>query len=414
MKKLSLDQPLNLYGKMVGHFKIFQIFFLLGLSSFGGPTAHIGYLHSRFVVGNNWFSAKQFFELVSICQFLPGPTSSQVVYAIGLIRKGLLGGVLAWLGFTLPSAIILIVFAYGMNIISSNTQFGFMQGLISVSVPVVGIALWQMGRSLCIDKFHWLIVITSVAVLMALGPAVGHLVVVIFGLISGLFLKFEIETFEPSNIQFVLGNRLASFLVILFFFILALVFVLAQMDIQENLKLFPNLYKTGALVFGGGHVVLPLLEADFVPTKLLDQEQFFAGYGLAQAIPGPLFAFVSYCGTLMHLPNNNFWVPTIFGFICLFCIYLPTFLLIPPALFFWSRLRENYKVRAALSGINAAVVGLLVHAFVFHILPFSFTSSSNTLLAVIGFVLLGTLKLPSWSVVLSLSLSGWALQITLS
>ena len=289
-----------------------------------------------------------------------------------------------------------------------------MQGLISVSVPVVGIALWKMGRSLCIDKFHWLIAITSLAVLMVLGPAVGHLVVVIFGLIGGLFLKLEIEKFEPSNIKLALGNRLAYSLVIIFFFILILVFVLSQMDILEKFKLYSNLYKTGALVFGGGHVVLPLLDADFVPTELLDQEQFFAGYGLAQAIPGPLFAFVSYCGTLMLLPSNNFWVPMVFGFICLFCIYLPTFLLVPPTLWFWSRLRENYKVRAALSGINAAVVGLIIHGFVFYILPFCFISSSNTLLAVIGFVLLGVLNLPSWSVVLSLGLSGWALQTILS
>ena len=396
------------------YFRIFKIFFLLGLTSFGGPTAHIGYLHNKFVKDNNWFSAKEFFELVAICQISPGPTSSQVVYAIGLVKKGFFGGILAWLGFILPSAVIMIAFAYGMNIISSNTQFGLMQGFISVAVPVVGIALWQMGRSLCIDKFHWFIAITSIAGLMVLGPAVGHLVVVIFGLIAGLFLKIEIEKFEPSNIQLVLGNRVASFLVILFFSILIIVFVLSQMDIPERFKLYSNLYKTGALVFGGGHVVLPLLDSDFVPTGLLSVEQFFVGYGLAQAIPGPLFAFVSYCGTLMQLPSSNIFVPIFFGFICLFCIYLPTFLFIPPALWFWSRLRENYKVRAAISGVNAAVVGLLLNAYIFHIVPFCFTSSFNIILVFVGFILLGILKLPSWSVVLTLGLLGWALPTTFS
>ena len=394
--------------------QIFKTFLFLGLTSFGGPTAHIGYLHNKFVEELEWFSHKDFFELVAICQFFPGPTSSQVVYSIGLLRKGFCGGALAWLGFILPSAIIMIASGYGMNIILLKNQFGFMQGLISVSVPVVGIALWQMGRSLCIDKFHWMIALTSLMVLIVLGPAVGHTTVIIFGLFAGFFLKLKIGECKSSNIQLALGNRLASFLVIVFFSILALVFFIVQMDVPNNLKLLPNLYKTGTLVFGGGHVVLPLLDADFVPTELLDQEQFFAGYGLAQAIPGPLFAFVSYCGTLMYLPNSNIWIPMIFGFICLFCIYLPTFLLIPPALWFWSELRDNYKVRAALSGINAAVVGLLTHAFIFHILPFCFTSSSHTLLAVIGFILLGTLKLPAWTVVLALGISGWGLQTIFS
>ena len=269
------------------------MFFLLGLTSFGGPMAHIGYLHNKFVQEAKWFTEKEFFELVSICQFFPGPTSSQVVYAIGLIRSGFFGGLFAWLGFILPSAFLMIAFAYGVNILSLNTQLGFMQGFISVSVPVVALALWQMGKSLCFDMFHWFVVIITVIMLIRLESGFGHLLVILFGAVSGLIFKIQKENFDYSSIQFSLGKELATFLATSFFILLTFALILPQIDIPENLKLFANLYKSGALVFGGGHVALPLLEADFVTTSLLTKEQFLVGYGAAQGIPGPIFSFVS-------------------------------------------------------------------------------------------------------------------------
>lgn len=386
---------------------IFKIFFFLGVTSFGGPTAHIGYLHNKFVDDKQWFSSKDFFDLVTMCQFFPGPTSSQVVYSIGLIRMGFWGGLLAWLGFILPSACIMISLAYGVNILSSNSQLGFFHGLISVSVPVVAIAVWQMGRSLCIDVFHWLIAVTSVMLLMLLEPGIGHLTVIFFGLVSGLFLKISKKTFEPSKIKFVLGNRLRITLIVLFFLLLILTIIISKIEISQDLTLFANLYKTGTLVFGGGHVVLPLLETDFVSTDILGKDEFLAGYGFAQAIPGPLFSFVAYCGTLMKLLEQNIWFPAIFGIICVFFIYIPTFLIIPLALWLWSKLCLNLRIRAIFSGISAAVVGLLAHSFIFHIAPFCLSSKINILFVFIGFIMLGLFKLPSWSVVLTLGSFGW-------
>ena len=217
-----------------------------------------------------------------------------------------------------------------------------------------------------------------------------------------------IKNNDSSNIQFSLGNKSACALLVLFFLLLLLAIFLSNLNVSDDFKLLTNLYKSGSLVFGGGHVILPLLENDFVTTGLLGKDQFLAGYGAAQAIPGPLFAFVSFCGTLLSLPNESIWLPGAIGIICLIVIYIPTFLLIPSALCFWSRIRLNPRFMGAFSGINASIFALLAHAFVSYIVPFCFESGLNILLVFIGFLMLGALKLPSWSVVLVVGSAGWA------
>jgi len=394
---------------MISNYQIFKMFLFLGLTSFGGPTAHIGYLHNRFVEKIKWISNKDFLELVALCQFFPGPTSSQIVYSIGLIKKGFLGGLLAWFGFTLPSACIMIFFAYGVEFITDDSNLGLMRGLISVSVPIVGIALWYMSRSLCIDFYHWLICFGATIILMFLDSGFGHLAVIVFGMSSGLLLhSIEVRS-DHSTILFPLGNKWALFLLFTFIFFLISPPVFSKLSGLENWNIFANFYRSGALVFGGGHVVLPLLQADFVPTGFLSEEQFLVGYGVAQAIPGPMFTFASYLGTLLAFESGSLWYAPTLGVVCLLWIYLPTFLLVPPALWFWSALRGRKKIRAGLSGINAAVVGLLIHSFLFTVIPASLVSALDIVLVCVGFLMLVAFKLPAWIVVLALGSLGWGL-----
>jgi chromate transporter len=244
---------------------------------------------------------------------------------------------------------------------------------------------------------------------MFLDSGFGHLAVIVFGMSSGLLLhSIEVRS-DHSTILFPLGNKWALFLLFTFIFFLISLPVFSKLSGLENWNIFANFYRSGALVFGGGHVVLPLLQADFVPTGFLSEEQFLVGYGVAQAIPGPMFTFASYLGTLLAFESGSLWYAPTLGVVCLLWIYLPTFLLVPPALWFWSALRGRKKIRAGLSGINAAVVGLLIHSFLFTVIPASLVSALDIVLVCVGFLMLVAFKLPAWIVVLALGSLGWGL-----
>ncbi|HEX2930692.1 MAG TPA: chromate efflux transporter, partial [Candidatus Binatia bacterium] len=326
----------------------------LGLTSFGGPIAHLGYFHDEYVVRRKWLDERSYGDLVALCQFLPGPASSQVGMAIGLKRAGLGGAFAAWLGFTLPSALALTLFAFGVGAFVGSAAAGWLHGLKIVAVAVVAQALWGMAKNLCPDRQRATLAIVAAIIMLAFqNAAIQLLALFAAGLIGWL-------TLPPANLgtesqsQFPIGKRLGVVAWVIFFALLLGLPVLRQFSASQPIAVFDSFFRVGSLVFGGGHVVLPLLQAEVVSPGWLSNEQFVAGYGAAQAVPGPLFTFSAYLGAVM-----NGWQGAL---LALIAIFLPSFLLVIGALPFWDLLRSKRGVQSALSGVNAAVVGLLLAA----------------------------------------------------
>lgn len=388
---------------------VFLIFLCLGLTSFGGPIAHLGYFRDEFVVRRQWLSERSYADLVALCQFLPGPASSQVGIALGLSRSGYRGALAAWLGFTLPSAIALILFALGIASYGDAMPAGVLHGLKVVAVAVVAQAVWGMARNLCPDAPRISIMAAATCFVLLIPSAWGQVSVIILAAIVGLLLfkPQQGEAHDPLPIS--VRRRVGLFWLALFFALLLGLPLLAAVFPNQTLAMVDAFYRAGSLVFGGGHVVLPLLQAEVVPTGWVDNDAFLAGYGAAQAVPGPLFTFAAFLGASMNQAPTG-WLG---GLICLLAIFAPSFLLVVGALPFWEHLRRNLRTQAALLGINAAVVGLLLAALYQPVWTSAIHGPQDFGLALVALVASMFWKLPPWLVVLGSGILGGLLSIAL-
>ncbi len=367
----------------------------LGLTSFGGPIAHIGYFREEYVVRRKWLNEERFGELVALCQFLPGPASSQLGIAIGMRRAGIAGGFTAWLGFTFPSAIALILFAYGVHAFNGQAS-EWLHGLKIVAVAVVALALWGMGRTLAPDRPRIAIAVLATAAVLATGSIAAQLAVIAGGAVLGLVLlrpgKGEATSVPGKRTGALVGAGALA----IFFILLMVLPVVSRLSDGPILAMVDSFYRSGSLVFGGGHVVLPLLEAEVVPPGWVTKDEFIAGYGAAQAVPGPLFTFSSYLGAVMETATPR-WLG---GLIALAAIFTPSFLLVIGVLPYWELLRGFGRVRQALMGVNAAVVGLLLAALYDPVWTSAIAAPEDFALAAAAFALLAFWKSPPWLVVL--------------
>jgi len=386
---------------------VFLVFLRLGLTSFGGPVAHLGYFREEFVARRRWLTERSYADLVALCQFLPGPASSQVGMALGLSRAGYTGALAAWAGFTLPSAIALILFALGIANYGTALPPGVLHGLKIVAVAVVAQAVWGMARTLCPDALRVTLMAAAACIALLEPSAWGQVGVITAAGIAGLLLcrPSQAATHEPLPIM--VGRRAGVLWLALFFMLLVGLPMLASIWPGHTMAMLDAFYRAGALVFGGGHVVLPLLQAEVVPTGWVSNEAFLAGYGATQAMPGPLFTFAAFLGASMaHTPSG--WAG---GFIALLAIFVPSFLLVAGALPFWERLRGNQRMQAALAGVNAAVVGLLLAALYQPVWTGSIHAPQDFGLALVALVALMFWRLPPWLVVVGSGAAGWLLGV---
>ncbi|MFP6745275.1 MAG: chromate efflux transporter [Alphaproteobacteria bacterium] len=383
--------------------EVFLIFLRLGLTSFGGPVAHLGYFRDEFVGRLKWLEERAYADLVALCQFLPGPASSQVGIGVGLSRAGLPGALAAWLGFTMPSALALVAFGYGVVAFQDVVNSGIFHGLKVVAVAVVAQAVWSMARNMCPDaKRATMAVIAAAAVLASPTPLVQIGVIVAGGLVGLMILKAETGTDHvPLGIN--VSRHVAVVSLLIFFVGLIGLPILATAYPSHTLALVEAFYSSGSLVFGGGHVVLPLLQSEVVPPGWVSNDAFLAGYGAAQAVPGPLFTFAAYLGTVLT-PGPNGLAGAM---IALVAIFVPSFLLVVGALPFWDALRKIKAMQTALLGINAAVVGLLLAALYNPVWTSAILVPADFALAIGAFTLLVFWKVPPWLVVILTALGGW-------
>ena len=389
-------------------FSLFAIFLKLGCTCFGGPVAHLGYFHEEFVRRRQWLDDEHFSDLVALCNFLPGPASSQMVFAMGMQRAGLAGALAASLGFLLPSAVLMILFAYGVAALGDVEGAAWLHGLRIAAAAVVAQAVWNMARRLCPDFPRALLGLAATAVVLIFPGAYTQIGVLAAGLVVGwLMLKPGAGSGErgeknpamaaaappSSNLQPATGHGIALTALVIY---LSLLILLPLFAASHGERVLASFYRAGALVFGGGHVVLPLLRAEVVPPGWISDHAFLAGYGAAQAVPGPLFSFAAYLGTVIFA-GPRAWLG---GLACLFAIYLPAWLVVGGALPFWHSLRGKSWAQSALRGANAAVVGILLAALVN---PIALESLNNWADAVAALVMLGLLerwRTPPWLVVL--------------
>lgn len=371
---------------------LFFIFLRLGCTSFGGPIAHIAYFHTEFVKNRKWYSEAAYADIVAICQFLPGPTSSQVGMAVGYDQKGTLGTLTAWLAFTLPSTILMLLFAYGFQSISPESAAPVIHGLKLAACIIVAHALFTMGIKLCFDKTTTAIALLSCLIVMLINGYIGQISAIIISACLGLaFIKKNEEQNQTAHIKLPKSSILCLILFACGLLGLPLITSLYQNDI---LLLFEKFYRAGALVFGGGHVVLPLLEADFVQTSLLSQKEFLAGYGAAQALPGPMFALSSYIGALS---SQNIITGALIGTIG---IFLPSLLLVLGVFPIWSNIKNISWFRPAITAINAGVVGLLLATFYNPVITGSILTSLDFLIVCTGIALLTRWNISAFLIVI--------------
>ncbi len=386
--------------------EVFGVFLKLGLTSFGGPIAHLGYFRDEFVVRRKWLDDRIYADLVALCQFTPGPASSKVGIGIGLAKAGLPGAFAAWLGFTLPSAIALLLFAYGVQTFAADLGAGWLHGLKVVAVAVVAQAVWGMARTLTPDAPRFTLAIIVAAITLAWPTSLGQAGAIVFGGVVGYALSWGKQDSGHVAMPISLGKAAGVISLALFFALLIGLPFLTLAYPSQPLALFDSFYRAGSLVFGGGHVVLPLLQSEVVPPGWVSNDAFLAGYGAAQAVPGPLFTFAAYLGAIMG-PEPNGWLG---ASLCLLAIFLPAFLLVLGVLPFWDTLRQVPAVRAALTGVNAAVVGLLVAALYDPVWTSGILGRADFGLGLAAFALLVFWKVPPWLVVVISACAGWALE----
>jgi len=383
--------------------EVLLAFLKLGLTSFGGPVAHIGYFREEFVVRRRWLDEHAYADLVGLCQFLPGPASSQVGFSIGLMRAGYLGGLAAWAGFTLPSAIALVLFAYGATLLSGPVGVGLIHGLKLVAVAIVAQAVWGMARVLCPDRERASIAVAAALIILLFSTSpVAQIAAIALGGVAGLWLC-RAELPPATGHIAVPVSRTTGFLALaVFFILLAGLPVLRGLGLWPGAALFEAFYRSGALVFGGGHVVLPLLREAFVTPGWISDDAFLAGYGAAQAIPGPLFSFAAYLGAVVR-PSPHGLFGAALGLIG---IFLPGLLILVGTLPFWDALRKRASARAVMRGVNAAVVGLLGAALYNPVWTSSVKLPGDFAIALVGFVILTVWRAPPIIVVLIGALGG--------
>jgi len=385
--------------------EVLRVFLKLGLTSFGGPVAHLGYFRTEFVERRRWLDDKSYADLVALCQFLPGPASSQVGMALGLRRAGWAGALAAWLGFTLPSAIALLLFAYGVSAWSGLAASGAVHGLKIAAVAVVAQAVWGMSRTLCPDRSRAGIAIVAALIALALPTAAGQVGAIVFGALLGRWALPSGALAPATHQDYGVSRRTGALLLALCAAGLLLLPALSASQPSGWLAATAVFYQAGALVFGGGHVVLPLLQAGVVPPGWVGNDAFLAGYGAAQAVPGPLFTFAAYLGALMPSPLGG-WAG---GLAMLVVIFIPAFLLVAGALPFWEALRQRAGVQRAMAGINAAVVGLLGAALYDPVWTSAIHSRADFGLALAAFGARLVARLSPALVVLLAAAAGWAL-----
>ncbi|GGA63776.1 chromate efflux transporter [Ornithinibacillus halotolerans] len=363
----------------------------LGLTSFGGPVAHLGYFKNEYIDKRKWLDDKTYADIIALCQFLPGPASSQVGIAIGMVRGGLLGGIISWFGFTIPSVIVLILFALAFQSFALGDA-NWITSLKIVAVAVVLHAVLGMGKKLTPDKPRIALAVVAMIIMLLFPSALVQIAIIIGAAVLGYFVfskqaESNIKTFSLS-ITKRQGIISLSILVIL----LVGLPIINQFVDHAYISLFDTFFRVGSIVFGGGHVVLPLLEQEVVPNGLLTSSEFLAGYGMAQAVPGPLFTFASYIGTMMN--------GLIGGIIATVAMFLPSFLLVIGALPFLSALRKHKSFQGILTGVNAAVVGILLAAFYDPVFTSSITDAASFSIAAILFALMYFWKTPAWQIVI--------------
>lgn len=381
---------------------VFAVFLRLGLTSFGGPIAHLGYYRTEFVERRRWLSEAAYADLVALCQLLPGPASSQVGFAVGLSRGGLLGGVAAWLGFTLPSAVAMVLFAQGAAALTGPLSGGMLHGLQVAAVAVVAQAVWSMARSLCPDRPRATIAVVATLVVTATPTAIGQIAAILAGAAAGAWLCREAPAVAASaRLSIPVSRTLAVAALEVFALLLIGLPIAAAVWAVPALAVAEAFYRAGALVFGGGHVVLPLLHASVVEPGWVSENAFLSGYGAAQAVPGPLFTFAAYLGAIM-----TGWVGAA---LCLVAIFLPGLLLVLGVLPFWASLGRGAFMRACLRGVNAAVVGVLLGALYDPVWTKAIGGPADFALALMAFTLLVVWKAPPWLAVLVSAAGGAAL-----
>jgi chromate transporter len=383
--------------------EVFAAFLKLGLTSFGGPIAHLGYFRNEFVERRKWLDETAYAELVALCQFLPGPASSQVGFSLGILRgNGLLGGLAAWLAFTTPSALIMFAFAMSAAAFTGPVAEGFLHGLKLVAVAVVAQAIWGMSRTLTPDRTRAGIALAAIAIVVFFAGSFAQIAAIALGAFAGLWLCRAGEVASASRpLNFPVTRRDGVIALILFALLLSIPPALAHATGSQALALFNAFYRSGALVFGGGHVVLPLLQAQVVTPGWVSNDAFLAGYGLAQAVPGPLFTFAAYLGAVGPAPNGLAG-----AVIALLALFLPGLLLVYGMLPFWDAMRTRPAAQAAMRGTNAAVVGILGAALYSPVWTSAVLSPRDFALALGGFLVLTVWKMAPWIVVVVLAAAG--------
>lgn len=381
--------------------EVFTTALKLGLTSFGGPVAHLGYFHNEYVMRRKWIDERTYADLVALSHFLPGPASSQVGMGVGMMRAGVLGGIIAWLGFTLPSVLALFIAASLLQQ-SGIVEIGWMHGLKIVAVAIVAHAVWSMGKNLAPDRSRMTIAALACVLVVIWPSAITQVSLIIGAGLAGVYLYRGKQESTPSAEKAPIQKGLGIFCLVLFFLLLFGLPLLSEISGSAWIAYFDSFYRAGALVFGGGHVVLPMLERELVPQGLIDADAFLAGYGLTQAVPGPLFTFASYLGTIME--------GALGAVIFTVAIFLPGALLIIGAIPFWQQLRGRSGIQGALKGVNAAVVGLLLAAFYDPVFTSAVRGPYDFALALVLFVMLVWWKLPPWIIVLIGLFGGMALN----
>jgi chromate transporter len=385
--------------------EVLRAFAKLGVSCFGGPIAHIGYFREEFVVRRRWLDEPAYADLVALCQFLPGPASSQVGFSLGLLRAGYLGGLAAWTGFTLPSAIALVLFAYGASALQGTIGTGLLHGLKLVAVAIVAQAVWGMARTLCPDRERASIAVVGMLIILFSGSSAAQIATIVFGGVAGLWLCRTATKIAPSDLSIPVSRTVGIAALVVFFLLLGGLPLLQTGLSSQGLALFDAFYRSGALVFGGGHVVLPLLRDAVVSPGWVGENAFLAGYGAAQAIPGPLFTFAAYLGAIV--------APAPHGLagagLALIAIFLPGMLVLIGTLPFWETFRRRANAQAAMRGVNAAVVGLLGAALYNPVWTSSVKTPGDFGLAVAAFILLTVWRAPPLVVVVIGAIGGVAL-----
>jgi len=395
----EVEQPVVPVGSPI---EVFRVFAKLGLTCFGGPIAHIGYFHEEFVVRRKWIDEHAYADLVGLCQFLPGPASSQVGFSIGLMRAGYLGGLAAWTGFTLPSAAALVLFAYGAGALSGPVGTGLLHGLKLTAVAVVAQAVWGMARTLAPDRERASIAVVAAVIVLFSASSMAQIGAILLGGIAGLWLCRSGTATSSGHVEVPVSRGAGLVALAAFFLLLAGLPLLHGVTGSSAISLFDAFYRSGALVFGGGHVVLPLLREAFVTPGWVSDDAFLAGYGAAQAVPGPLFTFAAYLGTVAA-PEPHGLAGGVLGLVG---IFLPGILILLGVLPFWDSFRRRAGAQAIMRGVNAAVVGLLGAALYNPVWTSSVHGPRDFAIALVGFVLLTVWRAPPLLVVALSALAG--------